>query len=113
MEGIMPGITVKLRKQFPKTLLKIQAADYIEELEKRLSFSENTLRRLARRELTAERSGPNKIRLTPAGNKRIKELEKALEGLLPYAHTGAIVRDVDPTEQPQFVAAYLALKGDK
>lgn len=112
----MASITKKLRTNFPTTLLKVQAADYIDELEQRLHFSETTLKRLARKELTVERVSPTKLRLSPVVDEkdaRIKDLETVLQGLLPYAHTGAIVRDVDVNEQPQFVSAYRVLNGVK
>jgi hypothetical protein len=35
----------------------------------------------------------------------LEETESALERIMEYAYTGAAARDVDPTEQPQFVAA--------
>jgi hypothetical protein len=35
----------------------------------------------------------------------LEEAESALERIMEYAYTGAAARDVDPTEQPQFVAA--------
>jgi hypothetical protein len=35
----------------------------------------------------------------------LEETESALERIMDYAHTGAAARDVDPTEQPQFIAA--------
>lgn len=38
------------------------------------------------------------------------ELVAALRGIMGYAYTGAAVRDVDPTEQPEFVAAITMLK---
>jgi transposase len=38
------------------------------------------------------------------------ELVQALHGIMDYAYTGAAVRDVDTTEQPQFVQAKAALE---
>ncbi len=38
-----------------------------------------------------------------------RSLASALRGIMPYAFTGASVRDVDPTEQPQFIAVTDAL----
>jgi hypothetical protein len=35
----------------------------------------------------------------------LEETESALERIMDYALTGAAARDVDPTEQPQFIAA--------
>lgn len=40
-------------------------------------------------------------------------LRSALERIMEYAHDGARIRDIDPNEQPQFVAARAALKGGK
>lgn len=40
-------------------------------------------------------------------------LRAALERIMEYAHDGARIRDIDPNEQPQFVAARAALKGGK
>ncbi len=38
-----------------------------------------------------------------------RELYDALKGIMDYAHTGAAVRDVYTSEQPQFVAVAKAL----
>lgn len=36
-------------------------------------------------------------------------LAEALDRIMEYAHDGARIRDVDPQEQPQFIAARAAL----
>lgn len=43
----------------------------------------------------------------------VKQLTDALDRIMEYAHTGASVRDVYPSEQPQFIAARKAISSGR